>query len=117
MRVAGGTSARAGAPAAVISSGSRGVLTPGIFPDPDGSAGDLAERGRHREQRVDAGPVPAVRDDLGARADAPALAPLDVDEPAKLDPVARGGRRERERRAAEDAAAAVRELGEAALAA
>src|SRR4051812_30224730 len=113
MRVASGMAAAAGAPPAVTSSGSRGAVTPKVCP----LSRDLARGRRERQQRVARARVPAMRRDLRARDDAPAPPPLDVDEPAELQPVPRRRGRERERRAAEHAAAAVAELREAAVAA
>src|SRR5689334_3896905 len=111
MRVASGTAATAGAPAAVTSSGSRGDVTTRA------SARDHAGRQRDREQRVDPAAVVTPCRDPRPRDDPPARTPLDVHEPAELDLAARLGRRERERRAAEDAPAAIAELHEAAVAA
>src|SRR3954454_8465831 len=98
MRVASGTAATAGAPPAVASSGSRGVLTRRVWHLPPYDAG----RRRHLQQRVVAVDVAALRPDLRARDDAPPAPPLDVGEAAERDARTRLRLRQRERRPAEE---------------
>src|SRR3954454_502824 len=98
MRVAAGTAATAGAPPAVASSGSRGVLTRRVWHLP----ADHAGRRRDLQQRVVAVDVAALRADLRARDDAPPPAPLDVGGAAEADARAGLRRGDRERRPAED---------------
>ena len=107
MRVAAGTAATAGAPAAVISSGSRGVDMVRGLPGQRAItqvACDTASSGSTLLRWL-----PCV-EICGRGHDAPAAPPLDVDEPAELDLAARRRRREGEGRPAEHAAAAVAEL-------
>src|SRR3954464_15285568 len=87
MRVASGTAATAGAPPAVASSGSRGVLTRRVWHLPTDHAG----RRRHLQQRGVAVDVAALRPALRARDDAPPAPPLDVGEAPERD--ARAGLR------------------------
>src|SRR4051794_32896568 len=113
MRVAAGTAATAGAPPAVASSGSRGVLTRRVWH----LTADHAGGRRHLQERVVAVEVAALRPDLGARDDAAPAAPLDVGEAAERDARAGLRRRDRERRPAEEPPAAAAEAPEAGVAA
>src|SRR3954465_13345692 len=109
MRVSSGTAATAGAPPAVASSGSRGVLTRRVWHLPLDHAG----RRRHLEQRVVAVDGAALRPARRARDDAPPAPPLDVGEAAERDARAGLRRRDRERRAAEEPPAAAAQAPEA----
>src|SRR5919202_6108755 len=105
MRVAAGTAATAGAPPAVASSGSRGVLTRRVWHLP----ADDARRLRHLQERVVAVEVAAVRRDSRAGDHPPPAAPLDVGDAAQRDAGTGLRRGDRERRAAEEAPAAAAE--------
>src|SRR3954471_9420986 len=109
MRVASGTAATPGAPPAVASSGSRGVLTRRVWHLPPYDAG----RRRHLQQRGVAVDVAALRPDLRARADAPPAPPLDVGEAAERDARTRLRLRQRERRPAEEPTPAAAQAVEA----
>src|ERR671932_2434985 len=113
MRVAAGIAATAGAPPAVTSSGSRGVLTRPVYQ----LALDDARGRRDLQQRVARVGVAAVRRELRAGDDAAPPPPLDVDEAAQRQAAAGRGRRDRERRAAEEAPAAAAQAPEAGVAA
>src|SRR3954452_2576752 len=112
MRVAAGTAATAGAPPAVASSGSRGVLTRRVSQ----LALDHAGRRRHLQERVLGVDVAAARPDLGAREDPGPAPPLDVRQAGQLDARAGFRSRARDRRAAEEAHAAAPEAQEAGVA-
>src|ERR687886_2530712 len=119
MRVAAGMAATAGAPPAVTSSGSRGAAeSRGVLTHPVYQlTPDDARRRRDLQQRVARVGVAAVRGELRARDDAPPAPPLDVDEAAQRQAAAGRGRRDRERRAAEEAPAAAAQTPEAGVAA